>query len=166
MPKNKTQGIVFGLVMAYTMAFGMEIYNNAILQGIHLQSGGFTNLTYAVVGRAAVETLYMGLLAFAVSELWGNRIGARLAARLCDAGRDNPFFCRLLRQGCTVLVMCPSMSLLATILFTVILGGVSPLELPVKWFGTVMKNIPMAFFWNMFAAAPFTGVLCGRLFRR
>lgn len=45
MPKNKTQGIVFGLIMSYSMAIGMEIYNNAIQQGVHLQPGGFTNLT-------------------------------------------------------------------------------------------------------------------------
>ena len=50
MPKNKTQGIIFGIIMSYSMAIGMEIYNNAIQQGVHLQSGGFTNLTYAVVG--------------------------------------------------------------------------------------------------------------------
>ena len=37
MPKNKTQGIVFGFIMSYSMAIGMEIYNNAIQQGVHLE---------------------------------------------------------------------------------------------------------------------------------
>ena len=45
MPKNKTQGIIFGIIMSYSMAIGMEIYNNAMQQGVHLQPGGFTNLT-------------------------------------------------------------------------------------------------------------------------
>ncbi len=164
MPKNKTQGLIFGVVMSYMMALGMEIYNSAIQQGVPLQPGGFTNLTYAVVGAALRETLFMGFVALAVSELWGNRLGGKLAARLCDPSRDSPFFCRLVRQSCTVLVMCPSMSLLATLFFTVIMGGTPLLELPVKWLGTVMKNIPMAFFWNMFAAGPFTHGLCRRLF--
>lgn len=93
MPKNKKQGIVFGVIMLYSMAIGMEIYNNAIQQGIHLQPGGFTNLTYGVVGHALLT------------------------------------------------------------------------ELPVRWFGTLLKNVPMAFFWNMFAAAPFTNWLCGKLFK-
>ena len=62
MPKNKTQGIIFGLIMSYSMAIGMEIYNNAIQQGVHLQPGGFTNLTYAVVGKALVEAAFMGAL--------------------------------------------------------------------------------------------------------
>ena len=36
MPKNKTQGIIFGIIMSYAMAFGMEIYNTAINHGYHL----------------------------------------------------------------------------------------------------------------------------------
>ena len=70
MPKNKTQGIIFGIIMSYSMAVGMEIYNNAIQQGVHLQPGGFTNLTYGIVGKALVEALFMGLIVIIVSELW------------------------------------------------------------------------------------------------
>ena len=44
-------------------------------------------------------------------------------------------------------------------------GGAPLTQLPVKWFGTLLKNLPMAFFWNMFAAAPFTNWVCGKLFR-
>lgn len=165
MPKNKTQRFLFGVIMSYSMAIGMEIYNSAIQAGLHLQAGGFTNLTYAVVGKALTEAIFMGLLVIAVSELWGNRLGGKLAAKVCDPAKDNPFFCRLMRQSCTVLVMCPSMSLIATIIFSLILGGVPVVELPVKWLGTLLKNFPMAFFWNMFAAAPFANWVCGKLFK-
>ncbi len=30
MPKTKAQGLVFGLIMSYAMACGMEVYNVAI----------------------------------------------------------------------------------------------------------------------------------------
>ena len=132
----------------------MEIYNNAMQQGVHLQPGGFTNLTYAVVGKALVEAAFMGALVMVISSLWGNRLGAAIGARWCDAGRDSPAFCQLMRQAGTVAVMCPTMSLAATILFYGILGGTSVFQLPAVWVGTVLKNFPMAFFWNMFAAAP------------
>ena len=165
MPKNKTQGIIFGIIMSYSMAIGMEVYNNAIQQGVHLQPGGFTNLTYGIVGKALMEALFMGLIVILVSELWGNRLGAKLAGKVCDPAKDSPFFCRLMRQGCTILIMCPSMSLMATIIFSLILGGVPVTELPVKWLGTLLKNFPMAFFWNMFAAAPFTNWVGGKLFK-
>ena len=36
-------------------------------------------------------------------------------------------------------------------------------QLPAIWAGTLIKNFPMAFFWNMFAAAPFANWACGKL---
>ena len=75
------------------------------------------------------------------------------------------YLCRLFRQGGTVAVMCPTMSLVASVLFNVILGGASILRLPAIWIGTVLKNFPMAFFWNFFAAAPFSHWLFGKIYR-
>lgn len=132
--------------MSYSMAIGMEVYNNAIQQGVHLQPGGFTNLTYGIVGKALVETLFMGLIVIIVSELWGNRLGARFAAKVSDPQRDNPYFCRLMRQAGTVSVMCPTMSLAATIIFSMILGGAPVWQLPAIWAGTLIKNFPHGVF--------------------
>ena len=70
--------------------------------------------------------------------------------------RDHPTFCRLLRQAGTVAIMCPSMCLIGSILFQLLPGRAPAAELPAVWLGTLLKNLPMTFFWNMFAAAPFT----------
>ncbi len=164
MLKNRKQQIVFGIIMSYAMAIGMEIYNVAIREGVNLTAGGFSNMTGWIFWEALKEAAYMGLLVFLFSNLWGNRIGAAFAARHCDMEKDNPYFCRLLRQAGTVAIMCPTMSLAASILFNVILGGAPVLNLPAIWVGTVLKNFPMAFFWNMFAAAPFTNWVCGKCF--
>lgn len=51
-----------------------------------------------------------------------------------------------MRQAGTVAVMCPSMSLAASVIFNVILGGSPVFQLPAIWAGTVIKNFPMAFF--------------------
>lgn len=165
MPKTKSQGIVFGIIMSYVMAYGMEVYNMAIKMGFHLSAGGFSDMTNLVFWEAAKEVLYMGAFVFLFSNLWGNRLGAGFAARHCDPGQDNPYFCQLMRQAGTVAVMCPTMSLVAAILFNIILAGASWVQLPAIWVGTVLKNFPMAFFWNMFAAAPFSHWLFGKLFR-
>lgn len=106
----------------------------------------------------------MGVLVFVFSNLWGNRLGAQFAAKVCDPARDNPYFCRLMRQAGTVAVMCPTMSLAASVLFNVIMAGMPVWQLPAIWVGTVLKNFPMAFFWNMFAAAPFTNWAFRRMF--
>lgn len=165
MPKTKFQGVIFGLLMSYSMAYGMEIYNMAIKMGFNLQVGGFSTMTNIVFWEAFKEALYMGIFVFIFSNLWGNRIGAWFMAKHCDVKKDNPYFCQLMRQAGTVAVMCPTMSMVAAILFNVILAGESPVQLPAIWVGTFLKNFPMAFFWNMFAAAPFTRWFFGVLFK-
>lgn len=34
MPKTKGQGLVFGILMSVTMAYGMEVYNAALKSGV------------------------------------------------------------------------------------------------------------------------------------
>lgn len=166
MPKNKLQGTVFGLIMSYAMAIGMEVYNIAYKMGFHLADGGFSSMTNAVFPAAIKEAAYMGIFVFIFSNLWGNRLGAAFSARHCNPEKDNPYFCQLMRQAGTVAIMCPTMSLVAAILFNVILAGMPATQLPAIWVGTVLKNFPMAFFWNMFAAAPFSHWLFQRIFSR
>ncbi len=164
MPKNKFQGFVFGLIMSYAMAIGMEVYNIAIKMGYNLQTGSFSTMTLRIFPAALLEASYMGLFVLLFSNLWGNRIGAAFARKRVNPENDNPYFCRIMRQAGTVAIMCPTMSLVASVLFNILLGGASPLQLPAIWAGTVIKNFPMAFFWNMFAAAPLTHLLFGLLF--
>lgn len=150
--------------MSYSMAIGMEVYNIAIKMGFNLNQGGFSSMTNAVFPAALLEAAYMGLFVFLFSNLWGNRCGAAFAEKHCDPQKDNPYFCQLLRQAGTIAVMCPTMSMVASVLFNVILAHQPISQLPAIWVGTVMKNFPMAFFWNMFAAAPFTRWIFGKLF--
>ena len=166
MPKNKIQGFIFGVIMSYAMAYGMEIYNVAIKLGVNLTAGGFSNMTNLIFWEALKEASYMGLLVLLFSNLWGNRIGASFASKHCDPSKDNPYICQLLRQAGTVAVMCPTMSIVASILFNIILGGTPLSQLPAIWVGTFFKNFPMAFFWNMFAAAPFTHWLFKKIFHQ
>lgn len=163
--KSKKQGIIFGLIMSYSMAFGMEIYNVAIKMEFNLQAGGLSNMTNIVFFEAFKECLYMGLFVFLFSNLWGNRAGARFAAKHGNPQKYNPYFCQLLRQGGTVAIMCPTMSMVATVLFNIIMGGASWLQLPSIWVGTLFKNFPMAFFWNFFAATPFSHWAFSMIFR-
>lgn len=164
MPKTKAQGFIFGVIMSYSMAFGMEIYNTAINQGFHLAEAGFSAMTNHVFLDALKEMSYMGLFVILFSNLWGNRLGSAFANRHCNPQKDNPYLCQILRQAGTVAIMCPTMSLVASILFNVIMAGMPITQLPAIWLGTVIKNFPMAFFWNIFAAAPFTHWLFHRLF--
>jgi hypothetical protein len=148
------------------MAYGMEIYNVAIKIGYNLNIGGFSTMTNKVFLGALKEASYMGIFVFIFSNLWGNRLGAQMAEKRIAGEKSNPYTYRLMRQSCTVAVMCPTMSMVASILFNIILAGAPWSQLPAIWTGTLFKNFPMAFLWNMFAAAPFTHWLFKILFEK
>lgn len=156
MPTTKLQGVLFGIIMSVTMAYGMEVYNIAWNMGFPLLPGGFSTMTNDVFWAAALEASYMSVFVFIFSNLWGNRLGHKLAFSLVDPKRDNAFFCTVVISSCTVLVMCPTMSMVASILFNVLLAGMPVAQLPAIWVGTVIKNFPMALLWNLFAAGPVT----------
>ena len=61
MPKTKGQGIIFGLLMSYLMAIGMEVYNIAIKMGFDLQIGGLSSMTNEVFPAALQEAAYMAI---------------------------------------------------------------------------------------------------------
>lgn len=166
MPETRTERIVFGVLMSMTMALGMEVYNIACKMGFNTMPGGFSNMTNEVFPAALLEAAYMWIFVFLFSNLWGNRIGHALAERIIRPGQDNPFFITLMISSCTVLIMCPTMSMVAAILFNIMLGGAPVSQLPAIWVGTVLKNFPMALLWNLFAAGPVTRLLFRLLFRR
>ena len=157
-PKTKVQGLFYGLCMSVFMTCGMELYNNAVKLGINLQPGGFSNMGWDVVAGAVSELPLMVPVGFVISNLYGNRIGARLASSLIDPERDSALFRSCVVIACTTLVMCPSMSLFASVLFNVVLAGRPFAELPIIWMGTVFKNFGMALLWNLFAASPLSRV--------
>ena len=69
--KNKFQGFIFGIIMSYAMAYGMEVYNIAIKEGVNLTVGGLSNMTNSVFLEALKEAAYMGLFVILFSNLWG-----------------------------------------------------------------------------------------------
>lgn len=159
MPKTKKQGILFGVLMSMTMAYGMEVYNVAIKEGYNTMAGGFSNMTNQVFLDALIEAAYMWIFVFIFSNLWGNRIGHAIAGKIIRPEKDNPFFITVMISCCTVLIMCPTMSMVAAILFNLILAGAPISQLPAIYVGTVLKNFPMALIWNLFAAGPLTRLI-------
>ena len=165
MIKTRTEKLVFGILMSVTMAIGMEIYNVAIKMGYNTMPGGLSNMVNQVFPDALAEAAYMWIFIFLFSNLWGNRLGHALAEKIIRPEQDNPFFITLMVSSCTVLVMCPTMSMVAAILFNIILAGNPLSQLPAIWVGTVIKNFPMALLWNLFAAGPFSRLVYRKIFR-
>lgn len=152
MPKTKFQGFIFSVMMSIIMAYGMELYNVA------QKMGGMSNSVFL---PALLETSYMSLFVFAISNLCGNKIGRKLAFKHVSPGKDNPFFITVMISSCTVGFMCPAMSLVATAVFS----GVST-QFIADWFATIVKNFPMALLWQLFFAGPIVRLFFRTIFKK
>lgn len=150
--------------MSYTMAIGMEVYNTAVTAGLRAP-GGFTNLTPEIFVSAFQESLLISSLSFCIqsgSETVWARLLWNVTAHLTTTCIFGSFSGSLRNRRGNVP---PVMRLTASVP-PVILCRYPGRCFRIVWFGTLMKNLPMAFFWNMSAAAPFTHWVFGLIFER
>lgn len=141
MPRTSTQRIVFSILMAFAMVYGMELYNQALLAGglrTELFAAPFADIVPLMAAVIVLETLV------------GGRVAARLVERTLDAGRCPEVLATILRGAFTCWTMCPMMSLVATLAFKRPAAG----ELVATWLQTVALNFPMALLCQLFVAGP------------
>ena len=140
MPKTKFQNVIFTLMMAFVMVYAMICYN------ISLNKGGMSGEVFLL---AFHELIIMWPLAFVLEMFVVERLARKLAFRIVTPGQDRPIFITLAISSMIVCLMCPTMSLAATILFKDPGANIIPI-----WLETTALNFPMAFFWQIFFAGP------------
>lgn len=144
MPKTKVEKIIFGIIMSLFMVYGMEVYNQALLHGGLVNSG---------FGMDIKELLGLSLVVFVIENLYGGALARKLAFKVVTPGKDREIFVIVAVQIFTVCVMCPSMSMVASIIFK------GALQHGVRyffaiWVQTIAMNIPMAFVWQLAVCGP------------
>lgn len=150
MPKTKFQDIIFTLIMVVVMVYALVVYN------IALDRGGLTNEVFVM---AFGELAVMGIAGFLLEMFIAGPLAKKLAFRIVTPGEDRMTAVILAVSAMTVCIMCPLMSLIATLLFK----GVDS-QVIAKWIQTTVMNFPMAFCWQMFFAGPFVRWIFGHLF--
>ena len=144
MPQTKVERIIFGVLMSLFMVYGMEIYNQALLAGGLVKSGFRMNLK---------EWIVLAIIVFAIENIYGGKLARRLAFRITKPGKDKEALVILSVQIFTICVMCPSMSLVASIIFKEALQhGVNYFF--AVWIQTIAVNIPMALVWQLAVCGP------------
>ena len=152
MPKTKFQNIIFTLLMAFVMVYAMVCYN------IAWNVGGMQNRVFVI---ALEEIVIMWPVAFFLEFFVVEHLSQKLAFRLVTPGRDKPIFILLAISSMIVCLMCPIMSLIATILFQ------NPgSELIAVWLQTAAVNFPMALCWQIFYAGPLVRLIFRTIFRK
>lgn len=148
MPKNKFQDAIFTIIMATVMVYGMIVYNVA------LNTGGVTGKTFLM---ALHEMPIMVLVAFVLEFFVVGKLARMLAFKVMRPD-DRPQFITYAISICICCIMCPIMSLIATILFK-----------ENRSFGTFVQtwgmNFPMALLYQMFYCGPFVRLIFRSIFR-
>ena len=148
MPKNKFQDVVYTIIMATIMVYGMVVYNVA------LNMGGVSGATFIA---ALHELPIMVPIAFILEFFIVGKIAKALAFTVIRP-TDRPQFITYAISICICCIMCPIMSLVATILFkdTKTFG---------TWVHTWAMNFPMALLYQLFYCGPFVRLIFRSIFR-
>ena len=149
MPKTLFQKIVFTIIMATIMVYGMVVYNVA------LNTGGVTNQTFLL---ALHELPIMVPVAFILEFFVVEKLATRLAFTfMCPT--DRPQFITYAISLMIICIMCPIMSLIAPILFKN-----AGSQFVAVWLQTTFMNFPVAFFWQLMYCGPLIRFLFGKMF--
>lgn len=148
MPKNKFQDVVLTIIMATVMVYGMVVYNVA------LNTGGVTGQTFLL---ALHELPIMVPIAFILEFFIVGKLARAIAFSVMKP-TDRPQFITYAISICICCIMCPTMSLVATILFkdTHTFG---------TWIQTWAMNFPMALLYQLFYCGPFVRLIFRTIFR-
>ena len=148
MPQTKIQNVAYTIIMAVVMVYGMIVYNVA------LNTGGVTNATFVM---ALHEMPIMVPVAFVLEFFVVEHLAKFLAFRMVKP-TDRPIVIILAISTMIVCIMCPTMSLIATLLFKQPSFG--------TWVHTFGCNLPMALLWQLLYCGPFVRLIFRTLFRR
>lgn len=148
MPKNKFQDVVLTAIMATIMVYGMVVYNVA------LATGGLTVESFLL---ALYELPIMVPIAFVLEFFAVGKIARRLAFTVMRP-TDRPQFITYAISICICCIMCPLMSLVATILF-------KDTKMFATWVQTWAMNFPMAICYQMFYCGPLVRLIFRAIFR-
>ena len=150
MPKTLLEKVVFTIVMATIMVYGMIVYNVA------LNTGGVTNATFLMaLHEMPIMVPVACILEFFVVE----KLATALAFTFMRP-TDRPQFITYAISLMIVAIMCPVMSLVATVtvLFKKPSFGM--------WVHTWGCNMPMALCWQMLYCGPLSRFIFRLVFRR
>ena len=152
LPQNKFQEVIFTFVMAFVMVYAMICYN------ISLNVGGMQNFIFLAAFK---EMLIMWPVAIVLELLFVGKLAQILAFRFVTPGKDSMIKMILAISTMSVCLMCPLMSLVATILFKN-----AGSQFVAVWLQTTALNFPMALCWQIFFAGPLVRNVFGFFVKR
>lgn len=148
MPKTKFQDVIYTIIMAIIMVYGMIVYNVSLNRGV-VEVQNFV--------LALHEMPIMVPIAFVLEMFIVGPIARKLAFTVMTP-EDKPQFITYAISICICCIMCPVMSLIATFLFKDRSFG--------TWVQTFAFNFPMAVCWQLFYCGPLVRLIFRAIFHK
>ena len=136
-------------MMAFLMVYAMICYN------ISLNIGEMSNQVFLM---AFHEMVIMWPVAFILEFFVVDNLAHKLAFRMVTP-QDRPIVITLAISVMIICIMCPVMSLIATLLFKN-----AGSQFVAVWLQTTFMNFPVAFFWQLMYCGPLIRLIFRNLF--
>lgn len=140
MPTTALQKLFFAFITVLLSVFAFTNYN------IAHSAGSMSNRVFLLsLKELPVEFCF----AFVIQFFFVNRVTPKMAFRIVDPKVDKPIVIILAITCMNIVLMCPIMSFITTIIY----DGIT-VNFIADWFQKMVINFPFAFFIQLFAIGP------------
>lgn len=165
MPQTRFQGLMFALITVIITVPCFVFYCSGY------EAGG---LTVEVIKNSLIFIPIEFVLAFLCEIFIGSPLSQKIAFKAIDPKKNDPMIVETVIISATVLVMCPLMSFLATIIYNGIIavgmygGSLSNFVINFipYWLQKVVLNFPFALLSQIFFIQPLTRMIFRKIFKK
>ena len=166
MPRTRSQSFGFAFITVVITVHLFVFYNLSFVEGRTLAEleeygvpiFGHPSPIWAVVLVEFICALLLEVLICSPASL-------KLAFRVVNPAQDRPFIVQSAIISATACLMCPLMSLIATIIYT--WGFISDFwAFMAQWLRTIMHNLPVAILSQLFFIQPLVRGIFGVIYRK
>lgn len=142
----------------------MELNNaSGVIEAINKQGGVYMFGRFLPIWTVVLTEF---IFAYCLEVVMGSPMSFKLASKIFDPEKDHPMIFESAVICATVGLMCPVMSLIASLLYYPYYTGFSVTALLATWLKLVCLNFPFAFFTQLFFIQPAVRVLFKVIFAK
>ena len=179
MPRNQFQRMIFALITVIITVHAYVFYSFYVINGnTFMEATGESSVISAINKMGGVQVLGKAipiwgvvliefLLAYTLEITVGSPMSFKLVCRVFKFGEVHPVVFETAIITATVGIMCPSMSLLAAILYYPYnMVDFNIFTLLANWLKLVCFNLPFAFFSQLLFIQPFVRTVFKKIFAK
>lgn len=178
MPRNQAQRMVFALLTVIITVHAYVFYSLYVVNGSTLMEvNGMSSVIAAINAQGGVYMfgqfvpiwtviIVEFIFAYCLEVVMGSPCSFRLASKVFSPKDTHPVIFESAIICATVGLMCPAMSLLASIMYYPYYMGFNFFTLMANWLKLVCFNFPFAFFTQLFFIQPLVRTVFKTLYRK